>query len=130
MRTNADTATCGPLSVETWFDCGRAVAEVSGEIDVYTVKQLDAAVAEVQKLARRPVLVLVLAGLRFCDSSGLGVMVAALKRARQAGGAVALVGVPEHLGKVLRVTGLDAILPVFKTIEDAFGHLDELPGGA
>jgi anti-sigma B factor antagonist len=70
------------------------------------------------------VLVLVLTGLAFADSSGLGVLVGAYKRAKVRGGAVALVESPEHLQRVLRITGLDTLLPAFDTLEAAWAHLD------
>jgi len=115
----------GPLGVVTWLDRGRAMAELVGELDVYTSRQLAEALVDVQKSARRPVLVLVLEELTFADSSGLGVMVGALKRARADGGAVALVGTPSYFAKVLRITGIDKVLPTFDSFEDAWAWLDE-----
>jgi anti-sigma B factor antagonist len=113
-----------PLKVITWVDEGRAMAEVAGDLDIYTAQQLTAALTDIQARARRPVLVLVLPGLAFCDSSGLGVLVGAVKRAKVHGGAVALVETPEHLQRVLRTTGLDVLLPSFGSLEDAWAHLD------
>lgn len=108
----------------TWLDRGRAVAELVGELDVYTARELAAALTAIQKRAQRSVLVLVLTKLAFADSTGLGVMIAAVKRAKQDGGTVALVETPEYFRKVLRITGLDTVLPGFESIEDAFAWLD------
>lgn len=113
-----------PLKVITWVDEGRAMAEAGGDLDVYTAQQLAAALTDIQARAARPVLVLVLTGLTFADSSGLGVMVGAVKRAKVRGGAVALVETPEYLQRTLRVTGLDVLLPSFGTLEDAWRYLD------
>jgi anti-sigma B factor antagonist len=113
-----------PLKTVTWVDEGRAMAEVAGDLDVYTAQQLAAALTDIQARAHRPVLVLVLTGLAFCDSSGLGVLVGAYKRAKVRGGAVALAEVPEHLQRVLRTTGLDTLLPAFDSLEAAWSHLD------
>lgn len=113
-----------PLRVITWVDEGRAMAEAEGDLDIYTSDQLTAALTDIQARAARPVLVLVLTGLAFCDSSGLGVMVGAVKRAKVRGGAVALVEASEQLQQVLRTTGLDVLLPSFATLEDAWEHLD------
>jgi anti-sigma B factor antagonist len=115
-----------PLKVITWLDEGRAMVEVSGDLDMFTSLQLAAALTGIQSTAHRPVLVLVLTDLAFADSNGLGVLVSAYKRAKVRGGAVALVEVPEHLQRVLRVTGLDALLPAFESLEDAWAYLDRV----
>ena len=101
------------------------MAELIGELDVYTSRQLAESLAAVQKTARRPVLVLVLDQLTFADSSGLGVMVGAVKRAKSQGGAVALTGTPEYFAKTLRITGIDKVLPSFSSFEEAWTWLDE-----
>lgn len=98
----------GPLEVVTRLDLGRAAAELTGELDVYTARELGAALTEIQKRARRPRLVLVLTNLAVADSCALGVMIAAVKRAKQAGGGVALVEVPEFFAKICGLPGLPA----------------------
>jgi anti-sigma B factor antagonist len=52
------------------------------------------------------------AGVTFVDSTGLGVLVAALKRARADGGNVRLVGARPHMLRVLELTGLDLRTPL------------------
>lgn len=113
-----------PLKTITWIDGGRAMAEVGGDLDLYTTEQLAAALTDIQARAPRPVLVLVLTDLAFADSNGLGVLVGAYKRAKVRGGGVALVETPEYLRRILRTTGLDVLLPSFDTLEDAWRHLD------
>jgi len=117
-----------PLRVATWVDHERGVVEVAGEVDVYTTPELRAAVAEVQEKAQRPHLVVLLGELTFCDSSGLGVLVGAHKRAVMAGGRVALVGTRENLLRILRVTGLAKLLPTFEGTDAAFTWLDSWAG--
>ena len=46
------------------------------------------------------------AALRFCDSSGIQVLVAARERAVEAGGSVTIEGIQGGLERVLTVTGL------------------------
>lgn len=115
----------GLLEVMTWIEDGSAVARVVGEIDIYTSRELHAAIAAVQGKANRPGLVILLAGLTFMDSSGLGILVGAYKRAAGGGGRVALVGVRESLLRVLRVTGLSKVLPTFDDADAAFAWVDE-----
>jgi anti-anti-sigma factor len=58
------------------------------------------------------------------DSSTLGVLVTALKHARERGGDVVLVGVSGSPAKVLELTGLDRVFRV----EDSVRLLGGVPG--
>jgi anti-sigma B factor antagonist len=64
-------------------------------------------------------LVLDLSGVEFVDSTGLGVVVAAAKRARSAGGDVRLCGVSGPVAKVFEVVGLERIFEVFDDVAAA-----------
>lgn len=106
------------LRVET-RDVGRwAVVSVAGELDVYTCPILR---TELEALSRfnRAHIVLDLAALEFTDSSGLGVMVGALKQALAANGTVRVAGAQEYLLKMLRITGLARMFPITETVEQA-----------
>lgn len=108
-----------PLPVATWIDHDLGVVEVGGEVDVYTAPELRAAVTQVQGKAVGPHLLVLLGELTFMDSSGLGLLVGAHKRAVMAGGRVALVGTRESLLRILRVTGLAQLMPSFETASEA-----------
>lgn len=122
--TDSSRMRVGPLEVETWIDDGWAVAHLVGEIDIYTSRELREAVAAVQARAERPHLVVLLAQLTFMDSSGLGTLVGAYKRTREAGGFLALVGTDERLLRILRVTGLGKLMPSFDSLGAALAWLD------
>jgi anti-sigma B factor antagonist len=55
----------------------------------------------------------------FLDSTGLGVLVGALKRLRAAGGSFGLVCHREPLLKIFRITALDQVFPLFPTVQAA-----------
>ena len=57
----------------------------------------------------------ILAGVPFMDSSCLGVLVGALKRARENGGELALLSLQPSPAKVMALTGLDG---VFRVVDD------------
>ncbi|GAB3852499.1 hypothetical protein GCM10029963_42190 [Micromonospora andamanensis] len=57
----------------------------------------------------------------FLDSTGLGVLVGALKRLRTADGTFALVCDKEPLLKIFRITALDQVFPLYPTVEAATG---------
>jgi anti-sigma B factor antagonist len=111
------------LSVDTWFDDGHAVVVVAGELDVYTYPRLRDELVRLHEAGHHR-LVLDLQELEFTDSSGLGVLVGAVKRARASGGGLVLVGVRESILRVLRITGLVRVMPPFSEMAEAFVHLD------
>lgn len=101
------------------------VLVVHGEVDVYTASRLrDPLNAALDAGAR--MLILDLAGLAFMDSTGLGILVGAWKRATAAGGGLALAFCPEHTLKVLRVTGLDKQIPAAGLSGEALTREDAL----
>jgi len=55
----------------------------------------------------------------FIDSTGLGVLVGALNRARELGGNLQLICAQERVLKLLRITGLDQVFTVRSTLEEA-----------
>lgn len=106
------------LRVATVVEDGRAVVTVGGELDVYTSAELRDELLALSGAGHHR-LALVLDGLRFCDSSGLGVLVGAYKRATAGGGGVALVDVRDPLLRTLRITGLLRVLPAFSELAEA-----------
>lgn len=118
---------CGLLSAEIWHERGRVAAALRGELDVYSAGEVRLALDTAQRQALEADVLFLVEGLGFTDSSGLGVFVGALKRARAAGGAVALVTAPDFLVKTLRITGLSAHLPAFPTFEEGWDWLDRRP---
>lgn len=99
-----------------------SVVEVAGELDVYSAPGLRDVLLEVT-LRPAPLVVVDLSGLRFMDSSGLGVLVAGWKRARDHGGRLAVAALPARVAWVFRRTGLDRALPVFATVAAAEAEL-------
>ena len=113
------------LDVETWCDNGRAVVEVGGELDIFTAPVLRDALLRLSGDGRH-LLAVELSGLKFMDSSGLGVLIGAAKRATGGGGALCVAGASDRVVKVLRVTGLMRVMPSFGTLEEAFAWLDRV----
>jgi anti-sigma B factor antagonist len=93
---------------------------VQGEIDLYTVPRLQRELAGV--LAGGPVRLIVdLSGVDFCDSTGVNVLLAAHKQARDAGGDVELAAPRPAVRKILQVTGLEAVFTVTDNPAQAVG---------
>ena len=108
------------LDVTTTDQDGRSVVATTGEVDLYTAPTLDAELTRVVSSGVTAVVV-DLTGVEFLDSTGLSVIVKALKRVREAGGTLSVVVASERVAKVFRITGLDQILPVHPTLAEALG---------
>jgi len=97
-----------------------AVVTVAGDVDLGTADRLgDEALTAARD--ETPNLVFDLGGVTFLDSSGLKVLVAAQKRAEQAGGSVSLAAVPRVVMRVLTVTALDKVFPMYDSVDDVVG---------
>jgi anti-sigma B factor antagonist len=66
-------------------------------------------------------LVFNLAGLAFCDSTGVTTILAARNLALAARAELALAAVPPHTERILRMIGVDQILPLFPDPATAVG---------
>lgn len=95
-----------------------SVVEVRGELDAHTAPRLREGLSELvdQGVYR---VVIDAEGLEFMDSTGLGVLVGALKRVREHDGTLVLVCTRPNLLRLLAVTGLDKVVPVFPTLDEA-----------
>lgn len=111
------------LDVNAWVDAGRSVVELVGELDMYSAARLREVLDHLPKDAQRRV-ALEMSRLDFLDSSGLGVLIRAMKRAKMLGGGLCLVAVQERVLKTLRITGLLRVMPAFPALDDALTWLD------
>ncbi|RZU51579.1 anti-sigma B factor antagonist [Krasilnikovia cinnamomea] len=106
------------LSLATRTVAEHTVLEVGGEVDVYTAPRLRERLVELVDAGARNVVV-DLGRVDFLDSTGLGVLVGALKRLRAASGTFALVCAKEPLLKIFRITALDQVFPIYPSVEAA-----------
>jgi anti-sigma B factor antagonist len=98
----------------------REVLPLTGDIDLVTAPVLRAELKE--RLDRTSSLVLDLSELHFIDSTGLGVLVGALRRVRTEGGDIRLAGAPSSIRRVFAVTGLDQVFTLFPTVDEAMAQ--------
>ncbi|MCG8968724.1 MULTISPECIES: STAS domain-containing protein [Streptomyces] len=97
-----------PLKITTRDVPTGPVLEILGDLDYETAGRLRELLPG---LTLRPGqrLVLDLAGLTFCDSSGITALIVVRNHAQAAQADVALAAVPDHTLRVLRIVGLDQI---------------------
>lgn len=91
---------------------------LKGEVDVYTAPNLKHELVALIEGGCVNVVV-DLRGVSFIDSSGLGVLVSALRRARERDGAVRIVCTGDNVLKIFRITGLDKVFPIFSEMTEA-----------
>jgi len=102
------------VSIEHQLD-GSAVVGVTGELDVFTAPKLEEQLSQLIAGGTSGV-TLDLTSVDFLDSTGLGVMVKALKWAKEAGGNLQVVASEEKIVKVFRITGLDEVMSLRPTL--------------
>ncbi|PSM42411.1 anti-anti-sigma factor [Streptomyces dioscori] len=100
-----------PLTITARDAATGPVLEITGDLDHETAPELRDAVNDLA-LAAGLVLVLDLARLDFCDSSGISALLSARSRAVEQGGGIALAAVPANTSRILRITGLDRVFPI------------------
>jgi anti-sigma B factor antagonist len=108
------------LKISTASQGGHAVVSVYGEVDLYTAPRLQ---TELAALVRDGVsrLVVDLSGVEFCDSTGMNVLLSAMKRLREHGGSLELAAPRSAVRRILQVTGLDTVFSVHDAVP-AFGR--------
>lgn len=96
----------------------RVVVRVEGEIDLVTAPRLRRTLARAIR-EQSPHVVIDLAGVGLCGSTGLTVLRTAGRRASASGGSLALAGPRPTVRKVLAVSGYAKLFPVYDDIEAA-----------
>lgn len=106
------------LNVSTSSQGGHAVVTATGELDLYTAPRLQTALAG---LLRDQVdrIVVDLSGVEFCDSTGMNVLLAAMKRLKEQGGTLELAAPRPAVKRILQVTGLDTVFTVTDAVPAA-----------
>ncbi|MFJ3439542.1 STAS domain-containing protein [Streptomyces cyaneofuscatus] len=95
-----------------------AVIALSGEFDIATAPAVRARALDLIANGH-PDLIADLTGVTFCDSSGLGALIGIWRCAKDANGSLTLAAIPERLGRLLSVTGMDTYLPAYPSTRTA-----------
>jgi anti-sigma B factor antagonist len=97
---------------------GHAVVALNGELDLADVPAVESHLIAVVA-ACGPSVIVDLAGLDFIDCCGLGMLVRMLRWTRASGGDVSLTTLPQHVHRILRLTGLIGVFPVYPSVAHA-----------
>jgi anti-sigma B factor antagonist len=108
------------FDVQTWQNGPCVVIRAAGELDMSVAPRLRAAVDQALETSGRSCLVMDLTQVPFCDSVGLGTLVAALTRMKDAHGRLILVLNPGMITRLLSITSLDRHFETCGTLHEAF----------
>ncbi len=103
----------------THSDHGLGVVTPAGRLTMVSARALTEAVASLVDQGTSRVVV-DLGETTFIDSSGLGALVAGLKRCRQAGGDLRIARPTAQVTAVLAMTNLDKVLTPRASVDEAF----------
>ena len=90
----------------------------SGDLDLETVDRFTGAALPLLGRGGKP-LIIDLSGVGFIDSMGLGGLIIALKHAREAEIGLELVMNTERVSRLLSLTGVDVLLPIYESLKRA-----------
>ncbi|MEU4539454.1 anti-sigma factor antagonist [Streptosporangium sp. NPDC023825] len=95
------------------------VVRALGELDYHHSPALRAEMDKAWAAEPPSLVVADVAGLTFCDSTGVAELILALRQSRTLGIRLALVGVHGTLERILTITGLRSSFEVFASVEEA-----------
>ena len=110
MSSSGRLVRCGPLEVESGREGETHVVRPRGALDLAAAEPLEAELRRVEATDAETI-VLDMTGIEFMDCSGIRVLVEADRRSRRDGGRLRLTRGVGQVDRVIRLTGVDAILP-------------------
>ncbi len=99
---------------------GAKVVEATGDIELHNAPNLREELKAICEIPR-VCCVIDMTHVPFIDSTGVGVLVGALKRARENGGTLTLACPQPRVRRVFEITGLLKALPIFDSLNEATG---------
>src|SRR2546423_979949 len=101
---------------------GVAVIALSGEVDVYTSPRVKQEIVDLLNGGTTKLLV-DLTGVEYLDSTGLGVLIGGLKRAREREGDLKLICDNPRILRIFEITGLTKIFEIYRSESEALEKL-------
>lgn len=92
--------------------------ELTGEMDVFSSPVVKEGMTQAVEEGNH-YLVIGMGEVRYMDSTGLGVLMGGLKRAREHGGNLCLLAPHHRVRRVLEITNLENVLQVYETLKEA-----------
>ncbi len=122
---DAGTGSAGPvaaqgrLSVDTRRTSGAVVCTLKGELDLDSLAPARAVLEDAVESGPTR-LVVDLAGVQFCDSSGLNLLLQTRLAAQAADVPLALTSLVPQVARVFEITGAESVFTIHGSVEEAF----------
>ena len=94
--------------------------DLEGEVDVYTAPVLRQAILDQVEGGVKHLLIN-LTRVEYLDSTGLGILIGGVKRLKEQGGSLRLVGPSARIQRIFEITGLNKIFDVYASEQEALG---------
>ena len=105
------------MKFTSFLQDGRLTVALSGEIDHHCAKQYIAAIAGKIEAYTPAVCILDFQDVCFIDSSGIAVVINALRMMTQSGGTLELSGLQEQPMRVFRASGIDKLVTMKEEVK-------------
>lgn len=115
------------VDIKIEHDGDAAVFRLRGCLDLVTSPLLRAALLESADEGKHEIII-DLTQLEFIDSTGLGALIGAHRRATERGGRVGLIIAEGPIGRLLSITGLIRVFGVYTDLESALADTARLTG--
>ncbi|MFE4703265.1 STAS domain-containing protein [Streptomyces sp. NPDC056738] len=102
-----------------------AALTVAGPLDLKTTSILEHTVD--QAINGRHTVILNLADITFCDSSGLNTLIRLRRHAQHSGGELILAAPPPQMMRLLTVTGANSVFPIYSSLAEAWQAAPSTP---
>lgn len=101
---------------------GAIILSIQGEVDLANAASLRTELTSAVGTGAR-LIVLDLTNLRYIDSSGINVLLETHRAFAKDGCLIALAVVPSKIQRILKIVGLEQLMPMYQTVETAVENL-------
>jgi stage II sporulation protein AA (anti-sigma F factor antagonist) len=99
------------------------IASINGELDHHTIEYVREKIdSEIMKSTTKN-LIFDFSNVNFMDSSGIGVIMGRYKNITKVNGKAALINVNAHVKRILEMSGVLKIVPIYDNIENAINRM-------
>src|SRR5581483_9789308 len=106
------------LSIHVHTVDGIKVFDLTGSLDIATSPTVRAALTTASEQEQQHRFIVDLTKVEFLDSTGLGALIGAQRRAKEFGGDVRLIAKEGQILRLLRITGLLKVFAVYPTLDE------------
>jgi anti-sigma B factor antagonist len=125
---SADRAEPGAFTITTDLRDGVLIVHVRGELDQFSTAPFRDFLSQAAATHTPPRILIDAEDLVFCDFTGLSVLMYGVQLAQEAYGTLVLSGVHGGFARMLRFSGLDEKIAIFRTIDEATAYLTKEDG--